>query len=133
MTTKQAMNHANALALKNQTRPYPSGAVSELALDSLRTDDCLVITTANSTYCFLVVDPAMHRGILTGGVLGGKVVTAVLLGAKIRKSRQVSELFWKLCQGSRAIFFVASSDSVQQLTTSAIVRLVHSRVHIPQF
>jgi len=114
--------------LEEQTRHCASEALSELALASLRADDCLVVATVNATYSFLVVDPARNRGILTGGVLGANSVTAVLLGGEIRKGGQVSALLSKLCEGSRAIFFVATSDCVQQLITSTIVRLVRTRI-----
>src|SRR5262245_37208048 len=119
--------------LNNETLPYSSMAISEVALDSLRADDCLLVTTANATYSFLVVDPGKHRGILTGGVLGSKSVSAILLGAEVIKSGQVSALFSKVCEGSRAIFFVAAAECVQQLVTSTIIRLVHTRISAAQF
>jgi hypothetical protein len=112
---------------KQQTRPYASEAVSEIALDSLSATDCLLIKTANSTYRFLIVDPHRRRGILMGGALGSGAATTVLLGAEIRKGGQVSALLSKLREGSRAIFFVALPDGVNQLITSPITGLVRTR------
>src|SRR5689334_8707137 len=89
----------------NETR-YISESVSELALGSLRTDDCLILTTLNATYCFLVDDPARNSGRLSGGVLGRYSIPAVLLGADVLKNGHVATLFEKLCEGSRAIFFL---------------------------
>ncbi len=54
---------------KQQTRPYASEAVREIALDALNTSDCILIKTANSTYCFVVTNPVKRRGILMGGAL----------------------------------------------------------------
>src|SRR5215813_334532 len=122
------MSHAFTPAINHHDRSGPSEAVSELMLDSLCCHDCVIVTTANATYCFIVSDPARKRGLLSGGVLGGMPVTAVLLGAEIRKSGEVSALFSKLCVGSRAIFFIASSDNVHQMVTSTITRIVHTRL-----
>jgi hypothetical protein len=112
---------------KQQTRPYTSEAVSEIALDSLSSTDCLLIKTANSTYCFLVTDSERRRGILMGGALGSGSANTVLLGAEIRTNGQVSSLSSKLCEGARGIFFVASPNGVKELITSAITRLIHTR------
>jgi len=112
---------------KEPTQPYASEQVSEIALDSLSTADCLLIKTANSTYSFMVVDPKRGRGVLRGGALGSRAATTVLLGAEIRKGGQVSLLLSKVHEGSRAIFFVASRDGVNQLITSPITGLVCTR------
>lgn len=112
---------------KQQTRPYASEAVSEIALDALNASDCIVIKTANSTYCFVVTDPVKRRGILMGGALGSGKATTVLLGAEIRNDGQVSALLSKLHEGSQAVFFVASSDGVNQLITAPITGLVRTR------
>ena len=114
------------------TTPYTSEAVSEIALDSLRAADCLLIKTTNSTYCFLVIDPERRRGILTGGALGSDAATSVLLGAEINTSVQASGLYSKLCEGARGIFFLSAADRVQQLITSTISKLVHSRAKTTQ-
>ena len=106
---------------------YASEAVSEIALDSLSPADCLLIKTANSTYSFMVIDPKRGRGVLRGGALGSRVATTVLLGAEIRQGGQVSLLLSRVHEGSRAIFFVAISDGVNQLVTSPISGLVCTR------
>jgi hypothetical protein len=99
----------------------------------LQCDDCLLITTADSTYCFIIEDPARHRGVLIGGVFGGSSVSSVLLGTQITKGGgRVSGLFARLCEGSRAIFFVASRDGVNKVVTSTITRLVHTRPRTAQ-
>ena len=112
---------------------YISESVSELALDSLRTDDCLILTTINATYCFLIVDPARKSGLLSGGVLGRDSIPAVLLGGEVPKNGYVATFFEKLCEGSRAIFFLASADQVHQLVTSTITRLVYARANVSQY
>ena len=117
--------------VKNQTRPYISEGVTEIALDALNPADCLLIKTAESTYCFMVDDPASRRGVLMGGALGGAQVATVLLGAEIRQNGQVSALFSKLCEGACGIFFVASPDGVKQLVTSAITKLIYTRAKTP--
>jgi hypothetical protein len=114
------------------TTSYSSEAVSEIALDSLRAADSLLIKTANSTYCFLVIDPERRRGILTGGALGSNAATSVLVGAEIRTTVQGSGLYSKLCEGARVIFFLAAADRVQQLITSTISKLVHTRAKTTQ-
>lgn len=117
---------------KTPTRPYTSEAVSEIALDALNASDCIVIKTANSTYCFVVNDPVRRRGILMGGALGSGSANTVLLGAEIRNDGQVSALLSKLHEGSQAIFFVASPDGVNQLVTSTITGLVRTRAKMPR-
>jgi hypothetical protein len=107
--------------------PYASESVSEIALDSMNSADCLLIKTANSTYSFIVVDSKRGRGVLRGGALGSRAATTVLLGAEIRKGEQVSLLLSKIHEGSRAIFFVAARDGVDQLVTSPITGLVCTR------
>jgi len=117
---------------KKPTRPDDSEAVSEIALDALSASDFVRIETVNSTYCFLVTDPEGRRGILMGGALDSAAVTTVLLGAEIRANGQVSSLYSKLCEGARGIFFVAAADRVQQLITSTIIRLFHTRAKTTQ-
>lgn len=112
---------------KNPTQPYDSEQVSEISLDSLISADCLLIKTANSTYSFMVTDPKRGRGVLRGGELGSRAATTVLLGAEVRKGAQVSLLLSRVHEGSRAIFFVAVDDGVNQLITSPIVALVCTR------
>jgi hypothetical protein len=112
---------------KEPTQPYASEAVSEIAVDSLSSADCLLIKTANSTYCFMVVHPKRGRGVLSGGALGSRAANTVLLGAEIIKGEQVCLLPSKVQEGSRAIFFVATRDGVNQLITSPITGLVCAR------
>ena len=117
---------------KKPTRPDDSEAVSEIALDALNASDFVRIETVNSTYCFLVTDPERRRGILMGGTLASAAATSVLLGAEIRANGQVSGLYAKLCEGARGIFFVSAADRVQQLITSTITKLFHTRAKTTQ-
>ena len=111
---------------KQLSETYASESVSEIALNSLSVADCLLIKTANSTYSFMIVDPKRGRGVLRGGALGSRAVATVLLGAEVRRGVQVSLLLSKVHQGSRAIFFVASTEGVTQLVTSPIIGLVYT-------
>lgn len=57
----------------------PGQAQMSIDFDDLKPRDRVVIRTRNSTYRFLITDPARRQGVLTGGTLGNNTRNAVLI------------------------------------------------------
>jgi hypothetical protein len=54
-------------------------AVGEIAFETLKKNDRILIRTNNNTYRFSVVDAALRQGVLVGGSLGETPRRAVLV------------------------------------------------------
>ncbi len=96
----------------------------EIRFNTLSAADILVIKTRSSVYHFLVTDPLLRIGILSGGSLD-REMPAVLVGMW-RKTQDV----WTsnapgLQTESRALFWLNSASGVQQLVSSAVTDVVH--------
>ena len=100
--------------------------IGEIALDSLSAADRLLIRTRNSTYRFVVTDPAAFRGTLVREAMRACEGDSVLIGARARNGHLESDTL-KLKTGSRAIFLIESGGCLKRIITSAITQLVHAR------
>jgi hypothetical protein len=95
-------------------------ATPEIALDQLHTGDQILIRTVNSTYIFLVTDPAKRLGLLVGGVFGNYAAHAVLDVWPVEPDQ-------RLRAGARARFQVESSAGIKRVISSVITGLTHRR------
>ena len=95
----------------------------EINVKNLKANDEISIRTQHSEYKFCVTDPAMCRGLLSGGLLGDEQYDAVLTGA-VGPEDLKSRLTGEIEIGGSALFFVAVKESMKCLTTSVIDDLV---------
>lgn len=100
---------------------------NEIAFDSLRAEETVVLETANSAYVFSVTDAANRVGVLTGGVLGDRPMRASLLGSVNVRETYRAEDAGKVKVGARAIFLYRAAGGERHLVTSPIVRLTHTK------
>ena len=92
--------------------------------DDLKPKDKVVIRTVNSTYRFLVTDPAKRHGVLTGGALGKNTRNAVLIESFIVEDEQRIDSSYGLKIGARILFYLSSARGAERMATSIIVELV---------
>jgi len=112
--------------------PLDSGgpeAVDEIALDSLKPSDRLLIQTANSAYSFVVIDPRERRGVLIGGASNECHPITFLVGARGRKNAETESDPSGLRTGAPAIFVIESGNRLRSLVTSIITGLIHIKAH----
>ncbi len=95
----------------------------EINVKNLKANDELSIRTQHSEYKFCVTDPALCRGLLSGGLLGDQQFDAVLTGA-VGPHDIKSQVSGEIEIGVCALFFVAAKESMKCLTTSVIDDLV---------
>ena len=92
--------------------------IGEIALDSLSAADRLLIRTRNSTYRFVVTDPAACRGTLVREAMRECEGDSVLIGARARNGHLETDTL-KLV--------IESGGCLKRIITSAITQLVHAR------
>ena len=92
--------------------------------DDLKPKDKVVIRTVNSTYRFLITDPAKRQGVLTGGALGKNTRNAVLIESFIVEDEQRIDSSYGLKIGARILFYLSSARGAERMATSIIVELV---------
>ncbi|HKE56615.1 MAG TPA: hypothetical protein VKB46_07935 [Pyrinomonadaceae bacterium] len=91
----------------------------EINVKNLKANDEISIRTQHSEYKFCVTNPALCRGLLSGGLLGDEQYDAVLTGAAGPDDLQ-TRITGELEIGGSALFFVAARESMKCLTTSTI-------------
>ena len=94
----------------------------EITLTQMNAEDEIYIRTKKSEYRFLVTDPELYRGILTGGRLGQQPHDAFLVGAILPHDGDISDSK-KLVTGARALFYLNGKHGLDCLTTSVISEL----------
>ena len=97
----------------------------EIAFEALEAADSILIQTRSSTYRFLVVDPSLRRGMLSGGRLGDHPCDAILAATLAREADGFRSDPSGLKVQSRALFYISAEDRLDQLLTSAITDLDH--------
>jgi hypothetical protein len=97
----------------------------EVVLDQLAAQETLVIETANSVYSFTLDSPQMRRGVLFGGSLARKPVTASLVVP--REGTYLSYTAPRLRVGHCAIFCIELKGGSRRGITTAIRRLFRVR------
>lgn len=100
----------------------PGHAQVSVDLDDLRPKDKVVIRTRNSTYRFLITDPAKRRGVLTGGALGNNAREAVLIESFALEESARRETHG-LKTGARVLFYLYSTRGAERMATSVIHEL----------
>jgi hypothetical protein len=95
----------------------------EINIKNLKANDEIAIRTQHSEYKFCVTNPALCRGLLSGGLLGDEQYDAVLTGAAGPAELQ-TRITGELEIGGSALFLVAAKESMKCLTTSVINDLV---------
>jgi hypothetical protein len=100
------------------------GMRTETVVNAVSPADTILIHTANSTYCFSLIDPVRGFGILTGGVLGNCVVRATLIGLVMDSNETNEGSIERLIAGASAIFLIGSSKAVRRVRTSPITKVV---------
>jgi len=106
--------------------PHPSPRCnldSAIAFDDVKADDKVLIKTRNSEYRFSVIDPAKHRGMLSGGTLGCEPREAVLIESQSKDDDGALRAFGGLKIGARALFYLSGGRCVERVTTSIISSL----------
>jgi hypothetical protein len=99
----------------------------EIHFDDLSPGDRILIETNNSFYSFTITEPKILAGRLIGGMLGNRLVDAALLPSWLtRPTPNLTPQSFKA--GSRLVFMVEWGNTLRQLTTSMIIRLLHRRV-----
>jgi len=81
--------------------------LNELILNELVACDTFVIQTQNSRYSFIVTEPQLHQGILSGGSFGERLVKAVLIPSPAERGHFVTDAH-RLKVGGRMMFVVES-------------------------
>jgi hypothetical protein len=100
----------------------PGHAQVSIDLDDLKPKDKIVIRTRNSTYRFLITDPAKRRGVLTGGALGNNAREAVLIES-FALEQGANRHTYGLKTGSRVLFYLYSTRGAERMATSVIQEL----------
>jgi hypothetical protein len=102
--------------------------LNELILNELVACDTFVIQTQNSRYSFIVTEPHLHQGILSGGSFGERLVKAVLIPSPAERSHFVTDAH-RLKVGGRMMFVVESRRGPiggMTSTVTAIYRLTRA-------
>jgi hypothetical protein len=102
---------------------FPACSQMSIDLDELSPKDKVVIRTRNSTYRFLITDPAKRRGVLTGGSLGHNTRDAVLIESFALDENGKRESSYDLRTGARILFYLSSTRGVERMATSVIQEL----------
>jgi len=112
------------LAIERQSHRLESAQeVEEVLLDRLQARDYLILETENSVYRLTMLEPARRFGLLSGGILGGSGVKAMLVATiPIDHPELVSQIATVRTQ-SRAIFALESAKYTERLVTSVITKL----------
>ena len=100
----------------------PAHTQVNIDFDDLKPKDKVVIRTRNSTYRFLITDPAKRRGVLTGGALGNQACEAVLIESFALEESARRENYG-LKTGARILFYLYSSRGAERMATSVIQEL----------
>ena len=103
---------------------FPAQSEIFIDLDDLKAKDRVVIRTRNSTYRFLVTDPAKRLGVLTGGALGNNTRDAVLIESVAVQEDAKLERSSGLRTGARILFYLSSPRGAERLATSVVEELV---------
>lgn len=92
-------------------------------MDNLSADDRVVIRTKNSSYNFLVINPAHRQGMLSGGKLGDSPRSAVLIECLSDDKENTAAGPRVLKPGSRALFYLMSARGIERVVTSVIIEV----------
>lgn len=98
-------------------------ALGEIAFESLKKNDRILIKTNNNLYRFSVVDAALRQGVLVGGALGDTPRRAVLV---VSVTQGASGDVLETCglrAGARAVFYLVTLDGMERLITSVVTAL----------
>ncbi len=98
-------------------------AVGEIAFETLKNNDRILIKTNNNTYRFSVVDAALRQGVLVGGSLGETPRRAVLVVSVTQGAGGEVAETCGLKAGARAVFYLVSLDGMERLITSTVISL----------
>jgi hypothetical protein len=105
----------------------------EITLTELNVDDEISIRTKTSEYRFIVTNPGLCRGILTGGVLDQQPHDALLVGGIFPRNGNTRDPK-KLETGARALFYLNGKQGLDCLTTSVITELsCHSNEFLGEY
>jgi hypothetical protein len=96
---------------------------SAITFDDIKPSDKVVIRTENSEYRLSVIDPASHKGMLTGGTIGDEPREAFLIKSTSKGEDGDSRDFSGLRIGARALFYLSSDDRIERVVTSKISSL----------
>jgi hypothetical protein len=91
-------------------------------LGALRAGSTLVIRTRNNEYVFVLTDPSLRLGLLSGGPSQGEPQEAVLACA-VSGDADSTRADAQLRIGSRAVFYLFDEGRTMTLTTSTISEL----------
>ena len=105
-------------------RPSGVDVNSAITFDEIKANDKVLIRTRNSEYRFSVIDPANHKGMLTGGTVGDEPREAFLIESLGRGEDGGLKDFRGLKTGARALFYLSSAGHIERVTTSKIDSLV---------
>jgi hypothetical protein len=97
----------------------------EMTIEGLCLAGEIMIRTGNSIYSFSVTDPFERRGILSGGALDERAVTAALVGSVVEGEGGSCTFLSGLKTGARALFYIEIGQDVKRLLTSAITDLFY--------
>ncbi|MEW6208938.1 MAG: hypothetical protein AB1631_11270 [Acidobacteriota bacterium] len=97
--------------------------ITELNFREMEAGQTIGIETLNSSYRFLLIDPANGKGLLSGGSLGEGRHLAFLTGSIGDKRDPLGIDSRRLRTGARALFYLETNQGTKSLTLSKIVRL----------
>ena len=95
----------------------------EIVFNELTAYDTLLIKTQNSTYSFIVTEPQLHQGILSGGSFGDRLVKAILIPSPAGAGQFVTNAH-RLSIGTRLMFVVESRRGPIGGLTSAVTKIL---------
>jgi hypothetical protein len=99
----------------------------EIALIGLSATDEITIRTKNSQYQFLLIDPSEKRGLLSGGLLGGRQREAILVGTLANKTKSFAIDSPVVKVGDRVLFCLIDGNEAENFFTTVIQQLGHIR------
>lgn len=103
---------------------FPGQSQIIIDLDDLKAKDRVVIRTRNSSYRFLVTDPAKRLGVLTGGLLGNTTRDAVLIESIAVEGDTKLERSSGFRTGARILFYLSSPRGAERMATSVVEELI---------
>ncbi len=110
-------------AIENSSDYIFEDQIIELNFREMEAGQTIQIETLNSTYRFLLIDPANGKGLLSGGSLGQEYYLAFLTGVLGDDREGFAIDSRRLKTGSHALFYLETRQGTKSLMLSKIVRL----------
>jgi hypothetical protein len=108
------------LNLSEQMMVFSHPAAEIIDLSLIQNNDRLIINTRNTHYSFRIINNQILLGELSK-TNHGEAIEAVLIGAFINQSKQITTMRSKLKIQAQALFLVLQNNRFIELVTSEVV------------